>query len=106
LIPPERATLGIEAVQNAVAVYFHVRLTDLMSKRRTQHLALCRQVAMYLCRELTDSSFPAIGERFGRDHSTVMHAHTLIAHRASDDSPFRDLLHKLRRELKKRAGMT
>jgi chromosomal replication initiator protein len=88
------------------SVYFHVRLIDLMSRRRTQHLALCRQVAMYLCRELTDDSFPAIGERFGRDHSTVIHAHNLIAHRVTDDSPFRDLLDKLGRHLKKGAGKT
>ena len=77
-----------------------------MSRRRTQHLALCRQVAMYLCRELTDYSFPAIGERFGRDHSTVIHAHNLIALRLTDDSPFRDLLDELGRELKKSAGKT
>jgi len=69
------------------------------------HLALCRQVAMYLCRELTDCSFPAIGERFGSDHSTVIHAHNLIAHRASDDSPFRDLLDRLGQELKKSVEM-
>ena len=106
LIPAATAKVEIEAIQKAVAVYFRVRLIDLMSKRRTQHLALCRQVAMYLCRELTDSSFPAIGERFGRDHSTVIHAHNLIAHRVSDDSPFRDLLDKLGRELKKSAEMT
>ena len=74
LIPAENGKIPIEAIQKAVAVYFHVRLIDLMSRRRTQHLAFCRQVAMYLCRELTDDSFPAIGERFGRDHSTVIHA--------------------------------
>jgi chromosomal replication initiator protein len=106
LIPPENSKIGIETVQKAVAVYFNVRLIDLMSKRRTQHLALCRQVAMYLCRQLTDSSFPAIGERFGRDHSTVIHAHNLIAHRVIDESPFRELLDKLGRELKKGAGKT
>jgi chromosomal replication initiator protein len=103
LIPFQNAKVGIEAIQKAVAVYFHVQLFDLMSKRRTQHLAFCRQVAMYLCRELTDSSFPAIGDRFGRDHSTVIHAHNLIAHRVADDAPFRDLLDRLGRELKKDA---
>jgi len=104
LIPAENGKIPIEAIQKAVAVYFHVRLIDLMSRRRTQHLAFCRQVAMYLCRELTDDSFPAIGERFGRDHSTVIHAHILIAHRVTDDSPFRDVLDKLGRDLKQGAG--
>jgi chromosomal replication initiator protein len=106
LIPTETVKIGVEAIQKAVAVYFRVRLADLLSKRRTQQLALCRQVAMYLCRELTDSSFLAIGERFGRDHSTLIHAHNLIAHRVSNDSPFRDLLDKLGRELKKGAEKT
>jgi hypothetical protein len=46
LIPPEHSKIDIEAVQKVVAVYFNVRLIDLMSKRRTQHLALCRQGAM------------------------------------------------------------
>jgi chromosomal replication initiator protein len=106
LIAAGNGKIGIEAIQKAVAVYFRVRLTDLMSKRRTQQLAFCRQVAMYLCRELTDSSFPAIGERFGRDHSTVIHAHNLIAHRVAEDSAFHDLLDQLGRELRKDAGKT
>jgi chromosomal replication initiator protein len=104
LIAAGNGKIGIEAIQKAVAVHFHVQMIDLMSKRRTQHLALCRQVAMYLCRELTDSSFPAIGERFGRDHSTVIYAYNLIAHRVADDSPFRHLLNKLGRKLKNEAG--
>jgi chromosomal replication initiator protein len=104
LIPAEDAKIDIDAIQKAVAVYFHLRLADLLSKRRSQQLAFCRQVAMYLCRELTDSSFPAIGARFARDHSTVIHAHNLIAHRALDDAPFRDLLDKFGRELKKDVG--
>ena len=106
LIRAENGEIGLDAIQKAVAVHFHVKLLDLMSKRRTQHLALCRQVAMYLCRELTDSSFPVIGESFGRDHSTVIHAHNLIAQRVSDDSPFRDVLERLGQELKKGAGRT
>jgi chromosomal replication initiator protein len=104
LIDAGNGRIGIEAIQKAVAVHFHVQMIDLLSKRRTQHLAFCRQVAMYICRELTDSSFPEIGERFGRDHSTVMYAHNLIAHRVADDSPFSDLLDKLGRDLKKDVG--
>lgn len=106
LIPADNGKIRMDAIQKAVAVRFDVALVDLMSKRRTQHLALCRQIAMYLCRELTTSSFPAIGDRFGRDHSTVIHAHNLVAHRVTHDSLFRDLLDKLRRELKKDAKGT
>ncbi len=91
---------GIESIQKTVSDFFHIRLTDLKSKKRTQHIAFCRQVAMYLCRKLTDNSFPVIGEHFGRDHSTVIHAYNLIARRVSNDSAFRMSIEKIERELK------
>ncbi len=90
----------IESIQRTVSDFFHIRLTELKSKKRTQHIAFCRQVAMYLCRKLTESSFPAIGEAFGRDHSTVIHAYNLIARRISNDSAFRFSIEKVERELK------
>jgi chromosomal replication initiator protein len=91
---------NIEAIQKTVADFFHIRLVDLKSKKRTQHIAFCRQVAMYLCRKMTESSFPTIGEHFGRDHSTVIHAHNLIQRRISNDSAFRFSIEKIERELK------
>jgi len=100
LIRNHDAKPGIESIQKAVADFFHIRLADLKSKKRTQHIAFCRQVAMYLCRKLTDSSFPAIGEAFGRDHSTVIHAHNLISRRVASDSAFRISIEKIARELK------
>jgi len=90
----------IEMIQKTVSDFFHIRLADLKSKKRTQHIAFCRQVAMYLCRKMTDSSFPAIGEAFGRDHSTVIHAHNLISRRTTNDSAFRFSIEKIERELK------
>lgn len=97
-------TLDVESIQRAVSEFFHIRLLDLKSKKRTQHIAFCRQVAMYLCRKLTDSSFPAIGEKFVRDHSTVIHAHNLIARRVSNDSAFRHSIEKIERDLKTMHG--
>jgi chromosomal replication initiator protein len=91
---------GIESIQKTVSDFFHIRLADLKSKKRTQHIAFCRQVAMYLCRKLTDNSFPVIGEHFGRDHSTVIHAYNLIARRVGNDSAFRMSIEKIERELK------
>jgi chromosomal replication initiator protein len=91
---------GVEGIQKTVADFFHIRLADLKSKKRTQHIAFCRQVAMYLCRKLTDNSFPTIGEHFERDHSTVIHAYNLIAHRVSHDSAFRMSIDKIEREFK------
>src|SRR4029077_12080836 len=89
---------GIEGIQKTVADFFHIRLADLKSKKRTQHIAFCRQVAMYLCRKLTDSSLPGIGEGCGRDHSTVIHVHNLIARRINNDSAFRFSIEKIEHE--------
>jgi chromosomal replication initiator protein len=55
---------------------------------------------MYLCRKVTDSSFPTIGESFGRDHSTVIHAFNLIHRRVTNDAAFRFSIEKIERELK------
>ena len=100
LIRNADAKPDIETIQKTVADFFHIRLADLKSKKRTQHIAFCRQVAMYLCRKLTDSSFPVIGDHFDRDHSTVIHAYNLIARRMSSDSAFRMSIEKIERELK------
>jgi chromosomal replication initiator protein len=100
LIRTHEVKPDIDTIQKVVADYFHIRLADLKSKKRTQHIAFCRQVAMYLCRKLTDASFPAIGDAFGRDHSTVIHAHNLIGRRIANDSAFRFSIEKIERELK------
>ena len=100
LIREQEVKLDIDLIQKRVSEFFHIRLADLKSKKRTQHIAFCRQVAMYLCRKLTDSSFPTIGDRFGRDHSTVIHAYNLISRRVSNDSGFRHSIEKIERDLK------
>ncbi|MHA0111663.1 helix-turn-helix domain-containing protein, partial [Klebsiella pneumoniae] len=70
--PPKRLT--IETVQKLVAEHFKLRIADLKSKRRQRAFAHPRQIAMYLARKLTNSSYPDIGEKFGgKDHTTVMH---------------------------------
>ncbi len=67
--------LTIEHIQKTVAEYFNVRVSDLISKRRSRDIARPRQMAMYLIKELTNYSLPKIGDHFGgRDHSTVIHA--------------------------------
>src|SRR5215469_10040863 len=100
LIPAYESKPGIEAIQRAVADSFHIQLADLKSKKRTQHVAFGRQVAMYLCRKITRNSFPTIGEHFGRDHSTVIHAFNLIERRVNNDAAFRLLIEKIERGLK------
>jgi len=100
LIRKQEQKPDVEAIQRTVSESFHIKLVDLKSKKRTQHIAFCRQVAMYLARKLTDASFPVIGGHFGRDHSTVIHAYNLIARRISNDSAFRMSIEKIERELK------
>ncbi len=75
LIGAGPAVVTIEHIMKTVADKFQVKISDLKSKRRTKILVQPRQLAMYLCRTLTDGSYPEIGRQFGgKDHSTVIHA--------------------------------
>lgn len=68
-----------EAINEATAAYFKIKPDELFTKKRTQSIANARHIAMYLCRELIDLSYPRIGEIYGgRDHSTVIHAYDKI----------------------------
>ncbi|NOY52071.1 MAG: chromosomal replication initiator protein DnaA [Deltaproteobacteria bacterium] len=67
--------VSIALIQRFVVEHYKVKIADLKSKKRNQSIVLPRQVAMYLCRNLTDSSLPEIGKNFGgKDHTTVIHA--------------------------------
>lgn len=69
-----------DLIQKMIAEYYGLRVEDFKSKKRNRPISFPRQIAMYLCRELTDLSLPKIGEMFGgRDHSTVLHAYDKIA---------------------------
>ncbi len=82
--------ITINNVINVTAEAFNIKPEEIKSKKRTQHIALTRQVAMYLCRMLTDLSLPRIGEEFGgRDHTTVLHAFKKIEQMISNDSDFK-----------------
>lgn len=76
----ENEPIRVEKIQRIVAEYFNLRIEDMKTKKRTNAVAHPRQIAMYLCRELTDLSLPKIGEEFGgRDHTTVMHAQDKVS---------------------------
>jgi chromosomal replication initiator protein len=99
----DRRAITIEAVQATVCEHYALRLSDLLSKKRTRHIALARQVAMYLTRRLTSASFPVIGDHFGnRDHSTVIHAMNTISHRVVEDDGLRATVEQLERALQNR----
>lgn len=71
--------LTIQEIQNKVAKYYHVTVSELRGKKRVKTIVIPRQIAMYLSRELTDASLPKIGQDFGgKDHTTVIHAYDKI----------------------------
>jgi chromosomal replication initiator protein len=93
--PPQMITIPL--IQETVADHFNLKITDMRSKKRSRHVAFPRQIAMYLSRELTDSSLPRIGEEFGgRDHTTVMHACDKIKSESATDANLAATLQELR----------
>jgi hypothetical protein len=72
----------------AVCKLTRTKPDQILSKIRVQHVAMARQIVMYAIRELTGMSFPKIGDRLGRDHATVIHAHRLICRRMEKEPGF------------------
>ena len=92
--------ITVENIQKTTCEYFNIKIGDLKAKRRTQNIALPRQVAMYLCRKHTETSFPAIGDKFGgRDHSTVIHASKTVERKIKEDPNMQTTVEKLERNL-------
>jgi chromosomal replication initiator protein len=95
------SSLSIEHIQDRTSLALQLEPETLTSARRSRQVVYARQVAMYLCRELTDHSLPAIARRFGgRDHTTVLHAHRKVQRQLLVDQPTRDLVDGLVRQLK------
>ncbi|WP_018923293.1 chromosomal replication initiator protein DnaA [Salsuginibacillus kocurii] len=93
--------ITIKDIQHKVAEYYEVKQEEITAKKRTKSIAFARQVAMYLSRELTDSSLPKIGDEFGgRDHTTVIHAHEKITSVMSDKPAVSDQIEELKEKLK------
>jgi chromosomal replication initiator protein len=102
LLGGKRKVITIEDIQEAVAGRFHVKISDLKSKRRTKTLVYPRQIAMFLCRDLTDSSFPEIGRDFGgKDHTTIIHACKQMVKFQETDATLRATLESLKEEIGK-----
>jgi chromosomal replication initiator protein len=97
----EVAQVSIQLIQEAVSERFGLSITELCSERRSQSIAYPRQVAMYLSRELTDSSLPKIGKEFGgRDHTTVIHAYSKIDRMIRADRSVYNLVQELTARIK------
>jgi chromosomal replication initiator protein len=94
--------LNIEGIQKRVADHYQIRHSDMTSKRRPNAIAFPRQIAMYLCRQLTRHSLQEIGEAFGgRDHGTVIHAVKTVENMMEQDDSVRGSVDFLKTQLSK-----
>jgi chromosomal replication initiator protein len=97
----ELAEVSIKRIQETVSDRFGLSLEELCGDKRSQNIVYPRQVAMYLSRELTDSSLPKIGKEFGgRDHTTVIHATSKIARMIKEDRSVYNLVQELTARIK------
>jgi chromosomal replication initiator protein len=87
--------ITVERIQEVVAAYYNVPLPLLMSHKRSKEVAMARQVAMYLSRELTKSSLPDIGRQFRKDHTTVIHGYDKIKRLMESDGLFKSEIDQL-----------
>lgn len=91
----------IVRIQKIVAEFFQISIEDIRSKKRSSNIAFPRQIAMYLCRKLTNESFPKIGTEFGgKDHSTVMHSVEKIEIEVKNNKDLAGIVEKLSNDLK------
>jgi chromosomal replication initiator protein len=102
LLGGKRKVITTEDIQEVVANRFHVKISDLKSKRRTKTLVYPRQIAMFLSRDMTDASFPEIGRDFGgKDHTTIIHACKQMQKTQETDPTLRATIESLKEEIGK-----
>jgi chromosomal replication initiator protein len=100
LIGTKKKIVSMDDIQETVGARFHVKIADLKSRRRSKTLVHPRQIAMYLCRELTDSSYPEIGRQFGgKDHTTIIHACKQVTKAMDSDSSLNATLESLKEQI-------
>ena len=82
----QHSLITFDTIQRTVAEHFDIRFADMTSKRRPREIAVPRQIAMYLCRRMTSSSFPDIANSFNKTHATILHAYKTIDNRMDVDN--------------------
>jgi len=101
LISSKQSNLSIEMIQKVIANHFSISVNDLKGKKRNQNIVYPRQLAMYICREMTEYSSTEIGEAFGgRDHSTVIYSLEKIRNRFVVDAKLESTVEVLKRQVK------
>ncbi len=100
IIVDKSRELTIEIIQKHVADHFKIKVSELKSEKRLKALVVPRQIAIYLCRELTKSSYPEIGEKFGgKDHSTIIHSVKKIDSQMAQNLELKGTVENLKRSL-------
>lgn len=100
LLSSNSQKITIEEIQKAVASYYSIKVSDILSVKRTKNIARPRQIAMLLCKELTVKSFPEIGRKFGnKNHTTVLHAVKRINELCLEDKELAKEVNNLRQNL-------
>jgi len=92
--------LTVEEIVKKVSLHFNIKISDIKSAKRLKAVVLPRQIAMYISRQLTSSSYPEIGDRFGgKDHSTIIHAIRKIEKLMEEDFQLKSTIENLKKEL-------
>jgi chromosomal replication initiator protein len=100
LLQPKVVNVSVEDIKKAVAHHFSIKVSEIISKRRTKNLSFPRHIAMYLCRKHTTASYPEIGDHFGgRDHSSVIHAASVVSSKIASDHEIKALVDEIERIL-------
>jgi chromosomal replication initiator protein len=96
VIAHDERAISIDMIQKSVADYYQLKLVELKSRNNSKSIAKPRQVAMYLCKSLTNASLPEIGRSFGgKHHSTVIHSIRKVEELRKQDSVFNSLINNL-----------
>ena len=100
IIVDKSKDITIEMIQKQVCDHFHIKLSEIKSDKRLKNLVFPRQIAIFLCRELTKASYPEIGEKFGgKDHSTIIHSAKKIEKQLPSDLSLKETVDLLRKGL-------
>jgi chromosomal replication initiator protein len=98
---PFNGSITIETIQKVVAEHYNISVSDIKGKKREKKYVIPRQIAIYLAREITEYSFPELGNEFGgRDHTTAMHSHEKVEQQLKTDSSLNSVIELLKREIK------
>src|SRR5581483_751865 len=94
VIDQDERAITIETIQKFVSDYYQLKVGELKSRNNSKSIAMPRQIAMYLCKSLTNGSMPEIGRSFGgKHHSTVIHSIRKVEEMRGKDSAFNTLIH-------------